>query len=56
VDNGELREKLKANALENVQDHDIEHVLDIVEDIYRKSIKVRKRLLRIVDERKDKKK
>jgi glycosyltransferase involved in cell wall biosynthesis len=56
VDNGELREKLKANALENVQNHDIEHVLDIVEDIYRKSIKVRKRLLRIVDERKDKKK
>lgn len=38
-----LREKLVHNALENVQAHDSEKILDKVESIYREAIKMKKR-------------
>nr|MDO8109015.1 glycosyltransferase family 4 protein [Candidatus Sigynarchaeota archaeon] len=45
VDDKALREKLTNNALDNVQEHDIEKVLDQVERIYRRAILLRKKLV-----------
>jgi 1,2-diacylglycerol-3-alpha-glucose alpha-1,2-glucosyltransferase len=41
VEDKGLRETLVANALENVQQHDLERILDQVEGIYRRAIRLR---------------
>ena len=42
VEDKGLRETLVSNALENVQQHDLERILDKVEAIYRRAIRLRK--------------
>ncbi len=45
VDDKGLRETLVSNALENVQQHDLERILDTVEGIYQRAIRLRKIVL-----------
>jgi len=47
LDDDDLRKKLINNAYENVKSHDINLILDKVEMIYNRAIKLRKRLLKI---------
>jgi len=45
IEDKQLRERLIENAHENVQNHDIEKILDKVENIYRHAIRLRKNLV-----------
>jgi glycosyltransferase involved in cell wall biosynthesis len=53
LDDPDLRERLAANALDNVQAHDLEKVIDIVESVYRRAIRLRKRVFAVKASRND---
>ncbi|MHA1892847.1 MAG: glycosyltransferase family 4 protein [Promethearchaeota archaeon] len=47
VKDDELRKKLSNRALENVKEHDINRIIDQVEKIYKRAVKIKKKLIGI---------